>query len=70
MNSRLMPQQSAARAAKQTHLWKLLADDSLRQSVDSRWQREQAKTDGLEVLARCKALNEFIRRVGVLVWHM
>jgi hypothetical protein len=60
-----MPQQSAPGAARQktTKVQKILKDEGLRQSVEVTWQRERSQTDGLEVLARCKALNEFIRKV-------
>lgn len=59
-----MPQQSV-RAVKQTKVQKLLqGDESLRHSVELSWQQEKASSEGLEVLARCKALNEFIRKVG------
>jgi hypothetical protein len=65
-----MPQQascSTPRAkAKTSKVQKLLKNDNLRQSAELSWQREKRTTEPLELLARCKALNEFIKKVCIL----
>lgn len=67
-----MPQEascSTPRAkAKTTKVQKLLKDEKIRHSAELSWQREKRTTEPLELLARCKALNEFIKKVCIL--HM
>jgi negative regulator of sigma E activity len=65
-----MPQQSrptgAVKGQKTTKVQRILEDESLRQSVEVVWKRERSQAESLGVLARAKALNEFIRKVSAV----
>lgn len=62
-----MPQHSrpagAVKAKTTTKVQRILEDEGLRQSVEVVWKRERSQAESLGVLARAKALNEFIRKV-------
>lgn len=59
-----MPQiQAAQRTCSKVQ--KILKDPTFRQAAEHTWKAESKKAEGLEVLARCRALNEFVRKVGL-----
>lgn len=59
-------QQRSSRPTKTTSkVQKLLKDDGFRRSIEVSWQHNSAETEGLEVLARARALNEFIKKVSL-----